>query len=84
MIGKLAADKKAQWEQHFPELLQAYNSARSAVTGYSPHYLMFGRCLHLPVNFYFPTMSAHVHSHCIPAYVEEVRKHFKEAYAEAH
>ena len=43
MIGKLATDKKAQWEQHLPELLQAYNSTRSAVMGYSPHYLMFGR-----------------------------------------
>ena len=84
MIGKLAADKKAQWEQHLPELLQAYNNARSAVTGYSPHYLMFGRCLHLPVIFYFKTMSTHVCSRRIPAYIEEVRKCFKEAYAEAH
>ena len=33
MIGKLAHDKKAQWEQHLPELLQAYNSTRSVVTG---------------------------------------------------
>ena len=32
MIGKLACDKKAQWEQHLPELLQAYNSTQSAVT----------------------------------------------------
>ena len=43
MIRKLAADKKAQWEQHLPELLQAYGSTQSAVTEYSPHYLMFGR-----------------------------------------
>ena len=84
MIGKLAADKKAQWEQHLPELLQAYNSARSVMTGYSLHYLMFGRCPHLPVNFYFPTMSTHVCFHCVPAYVEEVRKHFKVVYAEVH
>ena len=84
MIRKLTADKKAQWEQHLPELLQVYNSARSGVTGYSPHYLMFGRCLCLPVNFYFPTMSAHVCSCQIPAYAEEVRKCFKEAYTEAH
>ena len=84
MIGKLTADKKAQWEQHLPELPQVYKSARLVVTGYSPHYLMFGRCPCLPVNFYFPTMSAHVCSHHVPAYVEEVRKHFKEAYAEAH
>ena len=44
MIGKLASDKKVQWEQHLPKLLQVYNSTRSAVTSYSPHYLMFGRC----------------------------------------
>ena len=84
IIGKLALDKKVQWEQHLPELLQAYNSTSSAVTGYSPYYLMFGRSPCLPVDFYFPTKGAHVHSHCIPAYVEEVRKHFKEAYTEAH
>ena len=83
MIGKLASDKKVQWEQHLPELLQAYNSTRSAVPSYSPHYLMFGRCPCLPVDFYFPTKGAHV-SCSIPAYVEEVRKHFKEAYTEAH
>ena len=36
MIGKLASDKKVQWEQHLPELLQVYNSMRSAIMGYSP------------------------------------------------
>ena len=45
MLGKLTKDKKAQWEKHLPEVLQAYNSTWSAVTGYSPHYLMFGRHL---------------------------------------
>ena len=84
VIDKLAMDKKVQWEQHLPELLQAYNSARSVVTGYSSYCLMFGRCLPLPVNFYFPTRSAHVHSHCVPMYIEEVRRCFREAYAEAH
>ena len=74
MIGKLASDKKVQWEQHLPQLLQAYNSTRSAVTGYSPHYLMFGRHPCLPVDFYFMTKAAHVCSCLVPAYVEEVRK----------
>ena len=84
MIGKLTSDKKAQWEQYLPELLQAYNSARTVVTGYSLHYLMFGRHPHLPVDFYFPMRGTHVHSHCVPAYLEEVRKCFKKAYAKAH
>ena len=84
MIGKLACDKKAQWEQHLLELLQAYNSIQSVVSGYSPHYLMFGRCPHLPVDYYFPTVSAFECSDRVPAYVMEVRRCFKEAYAEAH
>ena len=84
MIGKLSCDKKAQWEQHLPELLQAYNSTRSVVTGYSSHYLMFGRHLHLPVDYYFLTVSTYKCSHCVPAYVTEVQRHFKEAYTEAH
>ena len=84
MIGKLVHDKKAQWEQHLPELLQAYNSTWSVVTGFSPHYLMFGRCPHLPVDYYFPMVSAFRHSHHVPTYMTEVRRCFKEAYDEAH
>ena len=84
MIGQLSCDKKAQWKQHLPELLQAYNSTWSVVTGYSPHYLMFGRCPHLPVDYYFLTVSAYECSHHVPAYVMEVWRCFKEAYAEAH
>ena len=41
MIGKLE-DRKACWSKHLPELLLAYNAARSTVTGYSPYYLLFG------------------------------------------
>ena len=84
MVGKLSRDKKAQWEQHLLELLQTYNSTRSVMTVYSLHYLMFGRCPHLPVDYYFLMVSAYEHSHCVPAYVTEVRRCFKEAYTEAH
>ena len=84
MIGKLSCDKKAQWEQHLPELLQAYNSTQSAVTGYSLHYLMFGRFPHLPIDYYFLMVSAYERSRHVPAYVTEIQRCFKEAYAEAH
>ena len=84
MIGKLACNEKAQWDQHLLELLQAYNSTQSAVTGYLPHYLMFGRCPHLPVDYYFPMVSTFEHSRHVPAYMMEASRRFKEAYAEAH
>ena len=74
MIGKLAHNKKAQWEQHLPELLQAYNSTQSAVTGYLPHYLMFERHPHLPLDYYFPTVSTFECSRCVPTYVTVVRR----------
>ena len=60
MIGKLACNKKVQWEQHLLELLQAYNSTWSTVTSYSLHYLMFRRCPHLPVDDYSPMVSAFI------------------------
>ena len=45
LIGKLDEDKKACWSKHLLELLMAYNSTCSAVMGYSPHFLLFGRRL---------------------------------------
>ena len=33
MIGKLSKDQKADWLNHLPELVHAYNSMRSAITG---------------------------------------------------
>ena len=42
MIGKLGEDKKADCPSHFTEIVHAYNATHSAVTWYSPHYLMFG------------------------------------------
>ena len=41
MIGKLGEDKKADWPSHLAEIAHTYNATQSAVTGYSPHYLMF-------------------------------------------
>ena len=84
MIGKLACNKKAQWEQYLPELLQAYTSTWLVVTGFLLYYLMFGRHPHLLFDYYFLMVSAFKHSHCMPAYMTEVRRCFKEAYADAH
>ena len=42
MIGRLGEDKKANWPSHLAEIAHTYNATQSAVTRYSPHYLMFG------------------------------------------
>ena len=58
MIRKLGEDRKANWPSHLAEIVHAYNATQSAVTGYSPHYLMFGQWPRLLVNFVFPTIGS--------------------------
>ena len=58
MIGKLGEDKKPNWPSHLAEIAHAYNATCSAVTGYSPHYLMFKQRPRLLVNFYFPLIGS--------------------------
>ena len=58
MIGKLGEDKKANWPSHLAEIVHAYNATQSAVTRYSPHYLMFGWQPRLLVDFVFPTVGS--------------------------
>ena len=55
MIGKLSDPQKNNWTGHLTALIHVYNCTRSAVTGYSPHYLMFGRRPRLPVDLMFPS-----------------------------
>ena len=43
MIRKLEDEFKGQWPRHLSKLTHAYNSTWSAVTGYSPHFLLFGQ-----------------------------------------
>ena len=50
--------QKANWPSHLAEIAKTYNATRSAVTGYSPHYLMFGQQPRLPVDFVFPTIGS--------------------------
>ena len=83
LIGKLDEDKKACWSQYLPELLLAYNSTRSAVTGYSPHFLFFGRRPRIPVDYQFPTVRDPPHTTKLEESVAVTQKRLKEAFAMA-
>ena len=43
MLGTLEDHQKSDWKSYVPSLVHAYNSTRQESTGYSPHFLMFGR-----------------------------------------
>ena len=83
MIGKLEEDKKACWSEHLPELLMAYNSTCSAVTRYSPYYLLFGRRPRIPVDYLFPTLRDSPYQTKMEVSVAAMQKRLKEAFAVA-
>ena len=83
MIGKLEEEKKACWSEHLPELLMAYNATRSAVTGYSPYYLLFGRRPRIPVDYLFPTLRDSPHQTKMEVSVAAMQRRLKEAFAVA-
>ena len=89
MIAKLGEDKKADWPSHLAEIVHAYNATQFAVTGYSPHYLMFGQWPRLPVNFVFPTIGSNkaptreASARSVDVYVASVRDRLVSALQEA-
>ena len=83
MISKLEEDKKACWSKHLPELLLAYNATCSAVTRYSPYYLLFGRRPRIPVDYLFPTLHDSPHQTKMEVSVVAMQKRLKEAFAVA-
>ena len=83
MIGKLEQDKKARWSEHLPEMLSAYNGTHSAVTGYSPYFLLFGRKARMPVDYLFPTLHDLPHQIKMEVSVAAMQKRLKEPFAVA-
>ena len=83
MISKLEEDRKACWSEHLPELLLAYNATRSAVTRYSPYYLLFGRRPRIPVDYLFHTLHDSPHQTKMEVSVVAMHKRLKEAFTVA-
>ena len=82
MIRKLSKDQKADLPKHLSELLQVYNSSRSAITRYSPHYLMFGHWLCLPTDFYFHMIRSTEAHWCVDYYTTRLCEWLQEAFKE--
>ena len=89
MVRKLGEDKKADWSSHLAKIACAYNATQSAVTRYSPHYLMFRQWPRLLVNFVFPTVGSNeapmreASAKCVDVYVASVLDRLRTTLQEA-
>ena len=79
MIGKLPEQKKINWPAHLPEVLQAYNGTQSAITGYRPHYLMFGQRPRFPIDLHFPTLRGETEKFRVNHYITDIQKCLEQA-----
>ena len=54
MLRRAVQKRPYDWEPLLPAVLQAYRSTPSESTGFTPHFLAFGREMRLPVDFGSP------------------------------
>ena len=57
MLATASKGNPNDWERYVRPVCFAYNTSVQSSTGYTPHYLMFGREARLPVDLQFGTSS---------------------------
>ena len=75
-------EEKEEWTDHLATVMYTYNATRSAVTGYSPFYLMFGRRPRIPIDLHFPQVAQKTTPRRTP-YTEELNRRLRAAFKEA-
>ncbi len=81
MLRTLTENQKHEWKHHLNKVVHAYNNTQHETTGFSPHYLLFGRSPRLPVDLAFglsPGQSDSTKNR--DDYVDKWKDRMKEAY----
>ena len=77
LLRTLPAVKKKRWAEYIQDVVQAYNATPHSSTGYTPHFLMFGRDIRMPVDLLLGTSNDPEYG---DTWVEQHQRRLKEAY----
>ena len=67
------------WDLHLPATMLAYNTSVHSTTGYTPHYLMFGREARIPLHAMYPLPQGHTDIP-ITQFIDTIQNRLHEAY----
>ena len=79
MLGTLQPQQKQDWKTYVGPLVHAYNATRHESTGYSPHYLMFGREPRLPIDLAFG-IETNRDDQTLTSYAGAMKKRLEQSY----
>ena len=83
MIGTLPIVAKQHWQGFVSTLVHAYNCTKSVATGFSPHFLLFGRHPQLPIDIEFGVRTPDLVAVSTENYVQKLQKRLKWAFNKA-
>ncbi|MES9882105.1 MAG: reverse transcriptase domain-containing protein [Sedimenticola sp.] len=78
MLRTVVNDDQKDWDKKLPKVLLAYRSSVHSTTKFTPHFLMFGREVQLPVDVMFGGMGERFQSQ--KEYVQKTKAHLDEAF----
>ena len=80
MLSTTLKDHPFDWEQQLKKVCIAYNSSIHVhvSTGYSPHYLLFGYEVRLPLDFMYERGKHHQQS--VQEYAADLQQHLQDAH----
>ena len=79
ILRTLLENYKSDW-RHVNKLTHAYNSTVNKTTGYSPHYLMFGREPIIPIDLLFESSNQCNHEQSRTSFIREWEDKMRDAY----
>lgn len=81
MLAKYVSDHQRDWDVHLPLVMMAYRSSVHASTQYTPHYLLFGHEIRLPVDVMYGRQPHHKEE--VSDYIRSLRTTLDEVHEKA-